>query len=324
MNEIKIVIISKSENLPSMQCKKLFHSDEMFKIIEKTPGQKPYMVIAYDKENIVAHMLVMLRRRGSLFPPYLFTQGRAYGEGEYSPDCNNKEEIFGEMLKSITRELRKALCLYIEFSDLSTKMFGYSKFRNNGFFPVHWMEIHNSLHSMKPEKRLTYKMRKLLINANRAGLKTNISTTDKELNDFFKILKNYISIKIRRYIPDIKLFREMLNNGCCNLFTTTHKGTMVGGCICVYSENNCYMWYLAAKKNFFTKRTNAITAWTAIRHAYAEGYNHIYFMDVGLPFKRNNFREFILSFGGKPVGTYRWFRCSIKWINKLLSWSYRE
>lgn len=79
------------------------------------------MVIAYDKENIVAHMLVMLRRRGSLFPPYLFTQGRAYGEGEYSPDCNNKEEIFGEMLKSITRELRKALCLYIEFSDLSTK-----------------------------------------------------------------------------------------------------------------------------------------------------------------------------------------------------------
>lgn len=96
MNEIKIVIISKSENLPPMQCKKLFHSDEMFKIIEKTPGQKPYMVIAYDKENIVAHMLVMLRRRGSLFPPYLFTQGRAYGEGEYSPDCNNKEEIFGE------------------------------------------------------------------------------------------------------------------------------------------------------------------------------------------------------------------------------------
>lgn len=29
-------------------------------------------------------------------------------------------------------------------------------------------------------------MRRLLINANRAGLKTNISTTDKELNDFSK------------------------------------------------------------------------------------------------------------------------------------------
>lgn len=323
MNEIKVVIISKSENLPPMQYNKLFHSDEMFKIIEKTPGQKPYMVIAYDDDKIVAHMLVMLRRRGSLFPPYLFTQGRAYGEGEYTPDCN-KEEVFGEMLKCITKELRKALCLYIEFSDLSTKMFGYSKFRSNGFFPVHWMEIHNSLHSMKPEKRLTVKIRKSLINANKSGLKTKLATTDKEFSDFFKILKNYISIKIRRYIPDSKLFRDLLQKGYGNIFTTYHKDIMVGGCLCVYSETNCYMWYLASKKNFYRKRTNAITTWAAIKHAYNQGYDHIYFMDVGLPFKRNNFREFILSFGGKPVGTYRWFRCSIKWINKLLSWSYRE
>lgn len=323
MNEIKVVIISKSENLPPMQCNKLFHSDEMFKIIEKTPGQKPYMVIAYDDDKIVAHMLVMLRRRGSLFPPYLFTQGRAYGEGEYTPDCN-KEEVFGEMLKCITKELRKALCLYIEFSDLSTKMFGYSKFRSNGFFPVHWMEIHNSLHSMKPEKRLTVKIRKSLINANKSGLKTKLATTDKEFSDFFKILKNYISIKIRRYIPDSKLFRDLLQKGYGNIFTTYHKDIMVGGCLCVYSETNCYMWYLASKKNFYRKRTNAITTWAAIKHAYNQGYDHIYFMDVGLPFKRNNFREFILSFGGKPVGTYRWFRCSIKWINNLLSWSYRE
>lgn len=323
MNEIKVVIISKSENLPPMQSNKLFHSDEMFKIIEKTPGQKPYMVIAYDDDKIVAHMLVMLRRRGSLFPPYLFTQGRAYGEGEYTPDCN-KEEVFGEMLKCITKELRKALCLYIEFSDLSTKMFGYSKFRSNGFFPVHWMEIHNSLHSMKPEKRLTVKIRKSLINANKSGLKTKLATTDKEFSDFFKILKNYISIKIRRYIPDSKLFRDLLQKGYGNIFTTYHKDIMVGGCLCVYSETNCYMWYLASKKNFYRKRTNAITTWAAIKHAYNQGYDHIYFMDVGLPFKRNNFREFILSFGGKPVGTYRWFRCSIKWINKLLSWSYRE
>lgn len=323
MNEIKIVIISKSENLPPMLCKNMFHSNEMFKVIEKTPGQKPYMVIAYDRESIVAHMLVMLRRRGSFFPPYLFTQGRAYGEGEFSSDCD-KEEIFGKMLSSITKELRKALCLYIEFSDLSTKMFGYSKFRKNGYFPIHWMEIHNSLHSMKPEKRLTYKMRKLLINAHKAGIKSNQSTTDEELCEFHKILKNYISIKIRRYIPDVRLFRELLKNGNCNLFTTLHKGAIVGGCICLYSEKNCYMWYLASKKNFFKKRTNAITAWTAIKHAHNKGYHHIYFMDVGLPFKRNHFREFILSFGGKPVGTFRWFRFSIKWINYLLSWSYRE
>ena len=47
-------------------------------------------------------------------------------------------------------------------------------------------------------------------------------------------------------------------------------------------------------------------------------------MDVGLPFKRNRFREFILGFGGKPVSVYRWFRCNVRWINRVLSWLYRD
>ena len=48
------------------------------------------------------------------------------------------------------------------------------------------------------------------------------------------------------------------------------------------------------------------------------------FMDVGLPFSKNPFREFILRFGGKEQSTYRWFRFSIRWVNKLLRWLYRE
>ncbi|MCI6550209.1 MAG: GNAT family N-acetyltransferase, partial [Prevotella sp.] len=32
----------------------------------------------------------------------------------------------------------------------------------------------------------------------------------------------------------------------------------------------------------------------------------------------------ILSFGGKPVAKYRWFRFSIGWINRILTWIYKE
>jgi hypothetical protein len=47
-------------------------------------------------------------------------------------------------------------------------------------------------------------------------------------------------------------------------------------------------------------------------------------MDVGLPFRRNPYRDFILSFGGKEVSTLRWFRISFRWLNKLASWLWRE
>ena len=324
MNGLSVNIVSKGEELPNMQCGNFFHSTDLFRIIEKTPGQKPYMVIAYDGYgNIVGHMLVTLRRRGSLIPPYLFTQARVYGEGEYAPGCD-KEAVFGMMLQKTVRKLRRGTCLYIEFSDLGSKMFGYAKFRENGFFPIHWMEIHNSLHSMHPADRLTPKMKKLLTKAESSKLETTIAQTDEEYNTFFKILRGYISLKIRRFIPDPSLFRELWGNGFCNLFTTRSEGKIISGCLCVYSGKSAYLWYMATKHKLHKKRASALTVWAAVKYAYDNKYDHIYFMDVGLPFKKNRFREFILRFGGKPVGKYRWFRCSFRWVNKLLSWLYRE
>ena len=52
--------------------------------------------------------------------------------------------------------------------------------------------------------------------------------------------------------------------------------------------------------------------------------DHVYFMNVGLPFKRSSSREFILNFGGKPVSTYRWFRFTFDWLNRLLTWCFQE
>lgn len=307
-----------------MQCTNFFHSVDLFRIIENTPGQRPFMAVAYDgRGDVVGHILVMLRRRGSLIPPYLFTQARIYGEGEYAPDCD-KETVFGLMLNKIVRKLKYGTCLYIEFSDIGSKMFGYAKFRANGFFPIHWMEVHNSLHSMPPGNRLTPKMGRKLAKAKETKLDTTIASTDKEYDVFFRILKGYVSFKIRRFIPDPSLFRRLREYGNCDLFITKSDGKIVSGCICVYSEGNCYLWYMASKRKLHIKRANAMTVWTAIKHAYDNKYQHIYFMDVGLPFKKNRFREFILGFGGKPVGKYRWFRCSFRWVNKLLSWIYRD
>ncbi len=315
MEGIRVEIITRSEALPEIWGSNFFHSAELFQMIERTPGQWPYMVLAYDGGSVAAYMLVMLRRRGSLIPPYLFTQGRIYGEGVYA-EGYDKEELFGEMLRAITRKLVRKMCLYIEFSDLSSKMFAYQIFRDNGFFPVRWMEIHNSLHSKEPEKRLTERAKKHLAHAVKSEITTSVTNDEESLNAFFKILKTYVSLTIRRYIPDQSLFLGLFEGGHCNLFTSKEKGKITAGCICLYSGKNCYLWYLASKKKMHRRRTNTMTVWTAIKHAYEMGCEHIHFMDVGLPSKKNRFRDFILSFGGKPVGTYRWFRCSIKWVNK--------
>ena len=62
----------------------------------------------------------------------------------------------------------------------------------------------------------------------------------------------------------------------------------------------------------------------AINWAWEHNYAHIFFLDVGLPVPHSPFRDFILSFGGKPVSTYRWFNLMPSWLNAIASRIYRE
>ncbi len=325
MNEdIHIDIITHSEGLPVMTCRNFFHSTDLFEILEKTRSQQPYMVVATQDGKVIAHLLATLRRRGSLIPPYLFSQGRIYGEGDYEEGVE-KENVFSLMLNALTNLFKRKLCLYIEFSDMSMKMFGYKVFRKERYFPVQWMEIHNSLHSMAPEERLDEKMRERIEHIRRQGVLFKTVDEKEELKEFYRMLRRFFSLKVRRYLPPERLFFEMADNEHCRLFVTRHEKNVIGGCVCIYYNNNAYLWYLASRKRRYPLlHPGTATVWGAIRHAYQHQYRHIYFMDVGLPFKNSSYRDFILSFGGKEVSTYRWFKCTIPFINRIVGWIYRE
>ena len=324
MEGVSIGIITRSERLPEMSEKNFFHSPELFRIVEQTRGQTPYMVVALRGERVVAHLLAIVRRRGSLIPPYLFTQGRVYGEGEYD-DGEPRELLFSKMLQAISRKLHRRLCFYIEFSDLSTKMFGYRYFRQQGYFPVHWMEIHNSLHSMPPEQRLNDKMLERIRRGYEQGVVTKRVDDYDDFRDFYKMMRRYFKMKMRRFLPPERMFFELGKSERCRLFVTQYKHKVIGSCACVYSGGNAYLWYMASqRKRHPLLHPDAMTVWNALKEAHGEGLRHFYFMDVGLPYRRNPQREFILSFGGKPVGTYRWFNFTFSWMNKIISWFYRE
>lgn len=326
MKEANIWIVSKSEKLPAFESHNFFHSLELFRILEETPGHTPYMAFATRPDGtIAAHMLAIVRRRGSFIPPYLFTQGRIYGEGEYEDDID-KEVVFGEMLEAITKEFKNKFCLYIELSDVSKKMFGYRFFRQNKYFPVPWQEVKNSLHSMDPAERISEEMAAQINKiSEREDVDTHEVKSAEELHQFYTLLHNHCRFKFRRFIPPEKFISELDASPSGKVFVMKYKGKIIGGCLCVYSGGNAYLWYQASlRKRYPSVRPRMFTIWHAIKNAYENNYAHFNFLDVGLPFSKNLYREFILSFGGKPVAKYRWFRFSISWLNDLLRWVYRE
>lgn len=325
MSQYQVTLYTSGNTLPEMPSANFFHSSELFHIIENSPMQKPYMAVATDESGkIVGHTLAFIRYRKTLLPPFIYAQGRVYGEGEYDENVN-KGDVFELILHELTHRLRRKQCFYIEFSDLSRKMFGYRFFRSEGYYPVNWQEVHNSLHSMAPEDRLSKKMLDRINHVYEQGVETREAVTDEEVHDFYKLLHGFYRFKLRRLIPTEEHFKQLYNSDNGRIFITTYKGKVIGGSVCVFSEGNAYLWYLASRrKRYAWLHPNTMTIWETITWSWKHNYAHIFFLDVGLPFAKNPFREFILSFGGKPVAKYRWFRFNVKWINKLMGYIYRE
>ena len=106
MNGLKTTIYRKSKDLPEVEEANFFHSKSLFSILEKTPRQKPYMVVVEDEHGrIVSHMLGFLRYRTFIFPPFLLVHCNVLSEGVYAESDYPKDELFGEMLRALTQLL---------------------------------------------------------------------------------------------------------------------------------------------------------------------------------------------------------------------------
>ena len=150
MHQIRTRIISRGTDMPQSASWQFQHSLVLFRMYEQAPGHTPYMAIAEDENGqVVGQLLAVTRWRKNLFPLYLYKQARVFGTGDYT-DNANPQEIFGMLLGRLTRILKMKLCLYIEFSNIPYKMYGYQHLRACGYFPTGWMETHLDLKEANP------------------------------------------------------------------------------------------------------------------------------------------------------------------------------
>ena len=66
---IRIEQYKSGEKLPRLMPGIFFHSEQFFHILENSPGIKPMMLVAYDGEQEIGHLLAILKRDFRIIPP---------------------------------------------------------------------------------------------------------------------------------------------------------------------------------------------------------------------------------------------------------------
>ncbi|WP_294476875.1 GNAT family N-acetyltransferase [uncultured Bacteroides sp.] len=325
---LKLTTYYHGKDIPSLPGSNTFHSTELFQIYEATPGYTPLLIVATEDGKPVARLLAAIRKAKRWLPAFLSKHCVVYGEGELLDESllNNKEKaenVFGDMLEHLTQEASRS-CVLIEFKNLNNAMFGYRVFRSNDYFPVNWLRVRNSLHSLKKtEDRFSPSRIRQIKKGLANGAKVEEAHTVEEIQEFSKMLHKIYSSRIRRYFPANDFFHHMnsvfVKGNQAKIFIVRYKEKIIGGSVCIYSDEDAYLWFSGGmRKTYALQNPGVLAVWKALDDARQRGLGHLEFMDVGLPFRKHGYRDFVLRFGGKQSSTRRWFRVNWAWLNNLL------
>ena len=323
--KLKLTTYYHADEVPPLPGENTFHSTALFRIYEATPGYRPCLVVASAEGHPVGKLLAVVRRGGRSRIPNLLHRCEVFGTGDYFNEDSNssQEEIFEQLLKRVTEEALPESFM-IEFRDISHPLFSYGAFCRNNYFPVSWLRVYNSLHSVSQvEERFSSSRIRQVKRGLKNGATVSEAHTAEEIEAFTSMLHANYSLKIRRHFPDRHFFKQLLMTagaeGESRIFVVKYHGRIIGGSVCIYSGSTAYLWFSGGlRKSYALQYPGVLSVWKAMSDAKERGYEHFEFMDVGLPFQRHGYRDFVLRFGGKQVSTRRWFRFRWSWLNHLL------
>lgn len=321
---IRLTTYEHSQDIPDFAGTNVFHSVEIFKALEQDKGLHPSMLVATEDGKPAGRLLCVVR-------PWLSWIGldalSVYGTGDYYPCGHSREQVFSEMLAYVTQSFRDKAFL-LEFRNLEEPLFGYRYFRLNGYFCHQWTRVQNTLKREELEKWMSPGRKRQITLGLARGAKLEVADTEEKIMEFFAMVKHYYLGKSRRYMPQAAFFLELhrlaAGRELSRTFIVRYKGKVIGGSVALFSGSKAYLMFSCGlRRTFYRMLTPGVLAvWSAIEYAMERGYETFEFIDAGLPFRKHGYRDFILRFGGKQLGSRRWFKIRWSWLNRLLQWLY--
>jgi hypothetical protein len=284
---------------------------------ETTPGYMPIMVTASRDGVVVGQLLGVIHR----IAPFI-RRCDVFGCGDYAPQEEQQEELFAAMIERLSREALRTAHI-IEVRNLDNQSFCYKHFREMDFFPVSWLRVRNSLHSQKSaDTRMSQSRLRQIRKGLKNGATIEMAKDREEARELSRLINRICPTS--GFFPNIELFvhvaEKMISSEQARIFLVKYNGRVIGGSACVYSGDTAYLWFSGGMRKLYAAQHPGILAvWAAMKDTFERGIDHLEFMDVGLPFRRHGYRDFILRFGGKQSSTRRWFKLRATWLNKLFS-----
>ena len=273
------------------------------------PGYSPITFFAINSVNEILGVLCgILQSEGSGIKSYLSTRVIVFG----GPLVINKElKIANNLLESLVRSY-KSKSIYIEFRNLFEISFLKEVFLRHKFSYKRHL---NLIVNLDDDTLLKKRMSESRLRQVKAGLKSGAvikqAETIEELKEFYQILKEKYSQKIKKPLVDFKMFENFYRlPDAGKIFLIKYVGKVIGGIVCpVFGNKVIYEWYIGGMDDKFKKQYPSVLAtYAPIEYGLKNKLVNFDFMGAGSPGRDYGVREFKSKFGGKQVEYGRYIR----------------
>ena len=155
----------------------------------------------------------------------------------------------------------------------------------------------NEAHTMSEQRRRQVK--KAISN----GAIISDAQTEQEIHDWYEILYNLYSEKVRTPLFSVEFFLEFYRKGWGKYLLVKHEDKVIGGMMCpVLKGRAIYEWYVCGLDEEYREQYPSVMAtYAAIEYAKKSKIEMFDFMGAGKPNIPYGVRDFKMEFGGKLV-----------------------
>jgi serine/alanine adding enzyme len=277
-----------------------FNSGTFYKICLDSDYFNPYKVNVSDEHVIGLTAGSYFSRRSLFYNPPI---GIEFSENLIEDFLFKSKDIFSNSV-------------YIELRNIDNQQIDDELLRKHGFLREDWLNIFIDLKKKSAFELLSDSKKRQVKNSIANGAVFLEAKSEKELQQFYSIIKNLYKNKIGKPLPDwnffLSFFRYSKLNPQVKVFVVKKEDEVIGGMLCPFSEGKIVYEFLVAGLDNEMKGTgiypSVFLTFKAVEFAQLNGFEVFNFMGAGYPNKPYGVRDFKKQFGGEMVNAGRYYK----------------
>lgn len=321
-----MAVIKKIENISKSEWQQLlaysstasyFQSPAFYEFFKSLSFLETFGWGIYRNDELNALVCGYLIKNGGSLTSFFSRRAVIHGGLLLADDVSNEEVEL--LLKELVRNLSKK-AIYIEIRN-SVNFYAFKDiFQKSGFkFQSHLNYLVDTSIPENIKERYSESKIRQLRKSKSQEVDCNPTTEQKDIDEFYLILKNLYKRKVKKPLFPKEFFEKLVLQENCKLFVVKKDSQVIGGIACAFLPGKvAYEWFVCGDtKNYNYLYPSVVATHTGITFAAENGCQYFDFMGAGKPDVEYGVREFKEKFGGKLHNWGRFIYISNSFLFKI-------